>query len=193
MDFYKNYLVVLSFTGLFLVAACSSQSGAPVRMGAQTMAIPSMKPYGAMTKSGAKPFYVLPAQKQCVPHARELSGIPIRGNAYTWWEQADGKYKRGRIPKVGSVMVLSKTSQLRNGHLSVVKRVIDSRNIEVEHTNWGSSLEERCIVYTNMPVRDVSPNNDWSQARFWNYPTSTYGSVYKNSGFIYPPKNIAQN
>lgn len=183
----RKILVLMSFA--VLVSSCSSQNAAPVRMGSQTMApAPTSKPASYYSQN-SKAYYPIPNQKQCVPHAREVSGIPIRGNAYTWWYQAEGQYKRGRRPEVGAVMVLSKTKRLRNGHLAVVKRVIDKRNIEVEHTNWGGSLKERCIVYTRMPVKDISPNNDWSQTRFWNYPSESYGSVYRNSGFIYAPKN----
>jgi hypothetical protein len=31
---------------------------------------------------------------QCVPYARAQSGIEIRGNAGTWWAQAEGRYAR---------------------------------------------------------------------------------------------------
>ena len=118
-----------------------------------------------------------------------MSGIPIRGDAHTWWYQAQQKgYERSHRPKVGSVMVLSQTKRLRFGHIAVVKRVINNRNIEVEHANWGGDRETRMIAYKNMPVVDTSKNNDWSSARFWNYPSGSYGRVYKVSGFIYPKK-----
>ncbi len=41
-----------------------------------------------------------------MPYARELSKIQIRGNAWTWWKQAKGHYRRSRRPAVGSVLVL---------------------------------------------------------------------------------------
>lgn len=131
-------------------------------------------------------YYKVSEPIQCVPYARQVSGIPIRGNAHTWWYQAAGRYHRSNMPIVGSVMVLSKTQRLRYGHIAVVKRVIDSRNIEVEHSNWGGDRATRSFVYKRMPVKDVSAGNDWSRARFWNYPSSSYGSVYPVSGFIYP-------
>lgn len=134
-----------------------------------------------------KSFYKIPKQIQCVPHARAVSGVTIFGNAHTWWGQAKGKYNRGALPRVGAVMVLSKTSRLKHGHLAVVKRVVNSRKIEVEHVNWGGDMKTRKIVYKAMPVIDSSKNNDWSSARFWHYPSSTYGSVYPVSGFIYKP------
>lgn len=133
------------------------------------------------------PYYTIKEPIQCVPYARKASGIPIHGDAYTWWRQAAGRYERSNVPKVGAVMVLSKTERLKYGHVAVVTKVVDSRNIEVEHANWGGDRQTRSIVYKSMPVKDVSASNDWSRARFWNYPSKTYGSVYPTSGFIYAP------
>jgi len=138
-------------------------------------------------------YYTIPKQIQCVPYAREVSGIPIRGNAHTWWGQAKGKYGRTSEPDIGAVMVLSKTARLKYGHLAVVKNIVDSRTIEVEHTNWGGSMKSRKIVYTRMPVKDISPNNDWSMTRFYNYPSGTFGRAYKVSGFILPNHYMAMN
>ena len=70
----------------------------------------------------------------------------------------------------------------------MVQNVINSREIRVAHNNWGGDRKTRSYVYRRMPAIDVSPNNDWSQIRFWDYPSGTYGSVYKASGFIYPKK-----
>ena len=131
-------------------------------------------------------YYKIKDPIQCVSYAREVSGIPIRGDAHTWWYQAEGRYKRSSIPNAGAVLVLSRTSRLNYGHLAVVKNIIDSRTIEVAHSNWGGDRETRCVIYNEMPVKDVSPNNDWSQLRFWNYPSKSYGSIYPASGFIYP-------
>ena len=138
------------------------------------------------SRPSADAFYRIREPLQCVPYAREISGVQIRGNAHTWWNKAAGKYQRGSVPRVGSVMVLSKTSRLKYGHIAVVKRIIDNRNIEVTHANWGGDRYTRSYVYNHMPVVDTSPNNDWSKARFWHYPSSSYGRVYSVSGFIYP-------
>ncbi len=137
-------------------------------------------------------FYKIKEPLQCVPYSREISGFQIFGNAHTWWDQARGKHKdkftTGHKPKVGSVFVLSNTSRLKYGHVSVVKRIIDRRTIEVAHTNWGGNFETRRYVYKRMPVVDVSDNNDWSKVRHWNYPSKSYGSVYPADGFIYRRK-----
>lgn len=120
---------------------------------------------------------------QCVPYAREVSSINIRGDAWTWWRSAEGRYSRGHRPEVGAVLVLSKTKRLRYGHLAVVAEVLNDREVLVHQANWLN--HGRIHRYT--PVIDVSPNNDWSSVRVWYTPGQEYGKrAYKVSGFIYP-------
>src|SRR5690242_4034037 len=59
---------------------------------------------------------------QCVPYAREQSGIDIHGDAYTWWDKADGKYPRGSLPEPGTVMVLHNYAGPTRSHLAVVRQ-----------------------------------------------------------------------
>lgn len=125
---------------------------------------------------------------QCVPYARGLSGIEIYGDAHTWWDKAQPRYTRGYMPQPGSVLVLARTEKMRHGHVAVVRRVIHSRLIEVAHSNWGSDFETRRITYDAMRVEDISPNNDWSQVRFWNYQIGSFGLPYAARGFIYPAR-----
>ncbi|MGF1593775.1 MAG: CHAP domain-containing protein [Kiloniellaceae bacterium] len=120
---------------------------------------------------------------QCVPYAREVSGIDLRGDAWTWWTQAAGRYERGASPRPGGVLVLSKSRRLRLGHLAVVTEVVNSREIIVHQANWLNA--GRIHQYT--PVRDVSKNNDWSEVRVWYTPGQVYGARhYPAYGFIYP-------
>lgn len=116
----------------------------------------------------------------CVPYARQRSGITLRGDAYAWWDAAAGRYPRGAKPAQGAVLVLNQTQRLRSGHLAVVKAVIGPREILVDHANW---IPDEVVM--NMPVIDVSPDNDWSQLRFWNAPSRTFGAIYPASGFVY--------
>jgi len=128
---------------------------------------------------------IVPAARplQCVPYARELSGIQIRGDAWTWWDSAKGRYARGQEPQVGAVLTMKKTRRLRLGHLAVVKRVVDSRTIIVDQANWLN----RGRIHLNSAIRDVSPKNDWSAVRVWYTPGARYGSrTYPVVGFIYP-------
>ncbi len=120
---------------------------------------------------------------QCVPYARELSKIALRGNAWTWWQKAEGRYERGSTPRVGSVLVLSKTRRLRLGHLAVVAEVVSDREIIVHQANWLN----RGRIHRYTPVRDISENNDWSVVRVWYTPGQQMGSGhYPAYGFIYP-------
>ena len=117
---------------------------------------------------------------ECVPYARSRSGIGIRGDAYTWWDSAAGRFARGGKPVPGAVLVLSKTSRLRRGHVAVVAGVANPREIRVDHANWQPNA-----IITGMAAIDVSPANDWSQVRFWNKDTRKWGRVYPAAGFIY--------
>jgi surface antigen len=127
---------------------------------------------------------------QCVPYAREQSGIPIRGDAWTWWSQAKGKYQRAGRPAVGAVLVVSKTAKNKYGHLAVVTRIVNDREIIVNHANWLSKGR----IHLDTPVRDVSARNDWSAVKFWYTPGNVLGkSAYPVSGFIYPKGTLAKS
>jgi CHAP domain len=126
-----------------------------------------------------------PRPLQCVPYARKVSGIDIRGDAWTWWGSAKGHYRTGRQPKVGAVLALKRTKRLRLGHLAVVTAILNSREILVDQANWLN----RGQIQISTPVRDVSANNDWSVVRVWYIPGDTYGArAYAARGFIYPER-----
>lgn len=126
---------------------------------------------------------------QCVPHARQVSGFDLRGDAYTWWDQAKGpKYMRGSKPRPGSVLVLSRTSRMTHGHVAVVKRLINNREIDVSHSNWGSNRKNRRIIYDFVRVRDISAKNDWTLVKFFSHDTNAFGFPYAAKGFIYKNK-----
>jgi surface antigen len=119
--------------------------------------------------------------RQCVPYAREQSGIDIHGDAYTWWDQAAGKYSRGPLPETGAVMVLHDYAGPKRGHLAVVRQVVSAREIRVDHANWLNDGS----VYVNDPVQDVSSDNDWSVVRVFNLKTGAWGTrLYPVQGFI---------
>ena len=128
---------------------------------------------------------------QCAPYAREVSGIQIRGNANTWWGQAAGRYERGRAPRNGSVLVLTRTSRLPQGHLAVVSRVVSAREVRVDHANWASGAA-RGRAARDQPVMDVSPANDWSLVRVWYPRINDWGaSNYPAYGFVHPTRSLA--
>ena len=124
---------------------------------------------------------------QCVPFARENTGIELTGNAVNWWANAAGIYERGSRPEVGSVLNFRATGRMYMGHVAVVSNVIDSRNIQIDHANWSG----RGVITRNVTVVDVSSANDWSAVRV-ALGNGDFGSVYPTYGFIYdrPDKGL---
>jgi surface antigen len=121
----------------------------------------------------------------CVPYARQESGIEISGNAAQWWHHAEGVYARGNQPEVGSVLNFRANGHMRLGHVAVVASIIDSRNILVDHANWGGPGLHHGMISRGVRVEDVSANNDWSSVRVQLVTGEEYGSVYATYGFIY--------
>lgn len=123
---------------------------------------------------------------QCVPFAREASGIRIYGDAWTWWEQAEGRYPRGHRPRVGAVIVFARSGQLKLGHVAVVSRTVERRVVMLTHANWSRRDGERGHAEQDVTLHDVSPANDWSQVKVWYGDRGGLGSsVYPVEGFIY--------
>lgn len=135
-------------------------------------------PASLLASNDVNPRTVLISRRlQCVPFARERSGVAIRGNANTWWAQAAGDFVRVKAPTVGSVMVM----QTRRGHVGVVTKIIDSRHIVIDHSNWLSNGQ----IYLDQPVMDVSANNDWSKVVVWHPNLNQFGKrALGVSGFI---------
>ncbi|MFA5120606.1 CHAP domain-containing protein [Zavarzinia sp.] len=125
---------------------------------------------------------------ECVPYARQVSGVEIKGDAWTWWGQArQVGYQTGGHPKVGAVMVFKRANGMRRGHVAVVRNVVNSREVVIDHANWAgrrSGMKGR--VDRGVSVIDVSPRNDWSMVRVWYPVIDDYGtSIYPLYGFIY--------
>jgi surface antigen len=120
---------------------------------------------------------------QCVPYARQISGIQIRGNAKTWWGQAAGRYERGQSPRVGAVMALPGFGKMRLGHVATVSSIVSDREIRLSHANWS----RRGGIERNVRAIDVSDKGDWSRVRIWYASNGDLGTTsYPVSGFIYP-------
>jgi len=132
----------------------------------------------------------LPLNLQCVPYARAVTGVNIHGDAWTWWDQAEGRYARGFAPRVGAVMALKPYGNSHLGHVAAVSRIIDSRTILIRHSNWSPINGQRGQIEDDVKVYDVSPDNDWSKVRVWYAPIQALGSMqWPVQGFIYPDKN----
>lgn len=122
----------------------------------------------------------------CVPYARAVTGMGIKGNAKDWWNNASGIYARGHVPESGAVMSFQGTRSMSLGHVAVVTRVLDNRTVEIDHANWRGPGASKGGVFKNIPVVDVSANNDWSKVRVGLGHSGDYGgTVYPTNGFIY--------
>lgn len=135
----------------------------------------------------SSPALALNEGLQCVPYARAVSGVEIRGDAHTWWDQAEGKYARGNRPKVGAVMSFKPYGVMRLGHVAAVRRIVDARTVLVSHANWSTIGGNRGHIEENVRVTDVSAGNDWSAVQVWYTPNAAMGTTqYPLNGFIYP-------
>lgn len=138
-----------------------------------------------------------PAQAQfwqCVTFARSVTDIQIRGNAHTWWAQADGVYERGEQPEIGAVMAFKSSGKMRLGHVAKVSRIVGDREVLLTHANWSY----RGGVERDVRAVDVSAAGDWSKVQVWyrgsmgisSYPV--YGFIYDRGADALPPVQMAK-
>jgi surface antigen len=120
----------------------------------------------------------------CVPYARQVSGIMVAGNAWQWWDNAEGLYARGDRPEAGSVLNFRANGRMRLGHVAVVSQVVNAREVIVDHANWPGG-GGRGGVSHGVTVVDVSEANNWSAVRVELGRSGEFGSVYPTYGFIY--------
>jgi CHAP domain-containing protein len=120
----------------------------------------------------------------CVPYARQVSGIMVAGNAWQWWDNAAGEYARGERPEVGSVLNFRSNPRMPLGHVAVVTRVVNPREVIIEQANWGST-GMRGRISRDVAVVDVSEANNWSAVRVELGRRGEFGAVYPTYGFIY--------
>ena len=183
------------FLGTFFAAACQftgpqAQAGLSAQHPSQLsqsrhsnvrVAVHAVISHGRV---GGRARYAQRGGISCVPYARAASGITVAGNAWQWWENAAGVYARGSVPEPGSVLTFRANGRMRLGHVAVVSSVINAREIEIDHANWwGPGMHGG--VARNIPVVDVSENNDWTAVRVGLGQSGEFGSVYPTYGFIY--------
>jgi hypothetical protein len=173
----------LGFLRVGLAKVRVREIGAAHTQGQTARVVPGPAPQTARIVDG-------PRSLQCVAYARDASGIAIRGDAATWWQSAESRYRRTYEPARGAVLVLARTSRLNRGHLAVVRQIVNEREIIVDHANWLNQGR----IHMSAPVRDISPDNDWSVVRVWYTPGNTYGSRnYLVQGFIHPDPAVASS
>ncbi|HYE00330.1 MAG TPA: CHAP domain-containing protein [Alphaproteobacteria bacterium] len=126
---------------------------------------------------------------QCAIFARQETQVTLTGDAYTWWEQAAGRYHRAHAPMDGGVLVFKRFGKMRSGHVAVVTRIEGDRRIVIDHANWATPGMAKGRVSRGVPVIDVSAAGDWSLVRVWNPVTQQFGTrSYPTYGFIDPSR-----
>jgi surface antigen len=115
----------------------------------------------------------------CVAYAREVTGVHLDGNAAAWWPHAEGRYERGQKPEPGAILVFKPFGRMHVGHVAVVSRIVNAREVLVDQANWV-----RGRITTAMSVIDVSAANDWTSVKV-QYQ-GTHGRDNPTYGFIYP-------
>jgi hypothetical protein len=113
---------------------------------------------------------------ECVPFAREMSGIQIYG-----------KYDRGRQPRVGAVLAFKPHGSMQLGHVAMVSKIVDDRTVKLTHANWSLINGRRGQIERNVTAIDVSEAGDWSRVKVWFAPLQDLGKTsWPTHGFIYP-------
>ena len=122
----------------------------------------------------------------CVPYARSASGsIFPRQCLGMVGDNPTGVYARGSMPKTAAYFTFRSNSRMQLGHVAVVSRVINPREIEVDQANWGPGGR----VSHDVAVVDVSEDNDWTAVRVELAEGAAFGAVYPTYGFIYDQRD----
>jgi surface antigen len=126
----------------------------------------------------------------CALYARAETGVALFGAAGGWWDAAAGRYERGHVPAVGSILVFRRTQRIPSGHVAVVAKVVSASEILVNHANWY-----RGTVSRGMSVVDTSAGHDWTSVAVLDLRSGKLGSDYPAYGFVYPgsgPQEIVE-
>jgi surface antigen len=117
----------------------------------------------------------------CALWVRAETGVALYGAAGGWWNQAEGRYARGHLPTVGSILVFKRTGHMRAGHVALVTKIVSPEEILVDHANWYHGRVSR-----GMSVIDTSPNHDWTTVAVMEVHAGKHGRDNPAFGFIYP-------
>jgi len=137
--------------------------------------------WGACLAAGVVASAKPSAAANCALYARGVTGVALFGAAGGWWAEALGRYERGQVPAVGSILIFRRTQRIPSGHVAVVARIVSAHEILVDHANWYHGTVSR-----GMSVIDTSPANDWTSVAVLHTPSGTHGADYPTYGFVHP-------
>lgn len=162
------------------VAAAPARAAQQGKAGARKQQDAQAQRVQAARRPAAQPT-VPSGRGQCVAYVHAHSAFRIQANAHLWWTRAAGIHARGKAPEAGSVLSFRSVRGMPLGHVALVSRVVDEREIEIDHNNWLGVGPVR-----GASVIDVSPKNDWTAVRVANRAGArVYGRVYATDGFIH--------
>lgn len=127
------------------------------------------------------------AAANCALYARAATGVYLYGAAGGWWDEAVGRYQRGQVPQVGSILVFRRTGHTPSGHVAVVAQIVSANEILVDHANWY-----RGTISRGMPVIDTSPGHDWTSVAVLDLGSGQYGRDNPTYGFVYPQTGMRE-
>lgn len=124
----------------------------------------------------------------CTDYVAAELGIGLYGDAKTWWDDStftSTGYTKSSTPVVGSIVVFNSWDSNPYGHVGVVRQIVSSSEILIDHSNWhwdGSILQ-------GVGVKKYS--GSWTQVKVkYNPGDSTYPSTpYPVRGFLVPPSS----
>src|SRR6266446_2194924 len=137
--------------------------------------------WGACLAAGVVASAKPSAAANCVLYARGVTGVALFGAGGGWWAEAQGRYERGQVPAMGSILVFKRTHRIPSGHVAVVARIVSADEILVDHANWYHGTISR-----GMSVIDTSPAHDWTSVAVLHTPSETHGADYPTYGFVHP-------
>lgn len=110
------------------------------------------------------------------------------GDAKTWWDDTrftSTGYTKSSTPVVGAIVVFNGWSSNSYGHVAIVRQIVSSSEIKVDHSNWhwdGNPLY-------GVGIKQAS--GSWSSVKVkFNPGDSSYSSsTYPVRGFLIPPSS----
>lgn len=125
---------------------------------------------------------------QCTEYVADQYGIMHYGNAKTWYDDSrflNTGYTQYSSPAVGAIIVFDGWSKNTRGHVGIVREIVSSTEIKIDHANWHNDE----VLLTGVGVKQAS--GSWSSVKVKYSPgDENYGaSSYAVRGFLYPPSS----
>lgn len=120
---------------------------------------------------------------QCVPYVRYETGIPIYGDAHTWYYKAKSLgYATGDAERKSAIVVFKKGA-LPYGHVGIIKSIDADNKITIRDSNWCSN---NCEIISEDQFNVVSSTQLQSGSKTYDL----WGYIYCNVSVSYEVVNF---